>query len=85
MIIGVNRKINIYYSPLTMSLPCDKSHVGEVDEDEKSLRPEVEGEQQSTGDLDIRHIYLEAWSTTHEHTDMARVYKQLHRSNYHEA
>jgi hypothetical protein len=43
-------------SPLTMSLPCDKSHVGEVDEDEKSSRLEVEGEQQSSRDLDTSYL-----------------------------
>jgi hypothetical protein len=39
-----------------MSLHCDESHVGEVDEDEKSSRPEVEGEQQSSRDLDTSYL-----------------------------
>jgi hypothetical protein len=31
-----------FSSPLTISLPCVLQHVGEVDEDENSSRPEVE-------------------------------------------
>jgi hypothetical protein len=29
-------------SPLTILLPCDKSHVGEVEEIEQSSRPDIE-------------------------------------------
>ena len=43
-------------STLTISLPCVKTHVGEVEEDVNSSRPEVEGEQSSSIMLDTSYI-----------------------------
>ena len=43
-------------SLLTITLVCGLPHFGEVDEDEKSSRPEVEGEQSSSIELDTPYL-----------------------------